>query len=215
MYKVEDYEFETEEQAKAARQELEQVHYLKEQTGMDDPDVVLTLYNKLVQRRVFSTPVGLGYLIELQDYLNAVPYIKKEEILPLLAEKTDLQKEQAKKPAKKQAAQKVKKEPDPEAEERAKQRQIHRQQEALVRKQIEKCNYYRKMFHISTFFAVVFALAMVGMVVITIISKDNVNIVNYENTLIDKYESWEQELNEREAQLEQREQQIEAQEGQE
>jgi hypothetical protein len=214
MYKVEEYEFETQDQAQAARQELEQVNYLKEQTGKGDPDVVLTLYNKLVQRRVFSTPVGLGYLIELQDYLNAVPYIKKEDILPLLAENTDSSKKQTQQPPKKQA-QKKPQEPDPEAEERARQRQLHRQQEALVRRQIEKSNHYRRLFHISTFFAVVFAVAMVGMVIITVISKDNVNIVNYENTLIDKYESWEQELNEREAQLELREQQLNIQEGQE
>jgi hypothetical protein len=214
MYKVEEYEFETQEQAQAARQELEQVNYLKEQTGKGDPDVVLTLYNKLVQRRVFSTPVGLGYLIELQDYLNAIPYIKKEDILPLLAENTDSSEKQAQQPKKKPAQKKPQK-PDPEAEERARQRQLHRQQEALVRRQIEKSNHYRRLFHISTFFAVVFAVAMVGMVIITMISKDNVNIVNYENTLIDKYESWEQELNEREAQLELREQQLDKQEGQE
>ena len=64
---------------------------------------------------------------------------------------------------------------------------------------------YQKLFHISTFFAVVFALGIIGMLVITWLSKDNVTILNYENKVIDKYEIWEKQLDERESQLEERE----------
>jgi hypothetical protein len=204
MFKVEGYEFETKEQAQAAAQEVEQIKYLREQTGKDDPDVVLTLYNKLVERHTFSTKIGLDYLIELKKYLDAVPYIKSEDILPLPTG----EKQPAR--AKKNAKPEIKKqdiEDDPEYE----RRRIQREQAALLRQEIKSRDHYKKMFHISTFFAVVFAVAIIGMVVITVISKDNVNIVNYENSLIDKYESWEQELNEREAQLELREQQVNGQ----
>jgi hypothetical protein len=210
MYKVEGYEFETQEQALAARQEAEQVSYLKQQTGKDDPDVVLTLYNRLVERGTFSTKVGLGYLMELREYLNAVPYIKDEDILPLPVGQTP----KAGQKDAKQAAKPAKKQPTPQEEEQAELRQRQRQQDSLLRQQIRSKNHYRRLFHISTFFAVVFALAVVGMLAITVVSKDNVTIVNYENSLIDKYESWEQELNEREAQLELREQQLNMQEEQ-
>lgn len=64
---------------------------------------------------------------------------------------------------------------------------------------------YQKLFHISTFFAVVFALGIIGMLVITWLSEDNVTILNYENKVIDKYEIWEKQLDERESQLEERE----------
>lgn len=40
---------------------------------------------------------------------------------------------------------------------------------------------------------------------ITWLSKDNVTILNYENKVIDKYEIWEKQLDERESQLEERE----------
>ena len=49
---------------------------------------------------------------------------------------------------------------------------------------------------------------ILGMFFITYISGNNVNIVNYENELINKYEKWEQELNEREAVLNEREAQL-------
>lgn len=54
-------------------------------------------------------------------------------------------------------------------------------------------------------FAVVFALGIIGMLVITWLSEDNVTILNYENKVIDKYEIWEKQLDERESQLEERE----------
>ena len=41
--------------------------------------------------------------------------------------------------------------------------------------------------------------------VITWLSEDNVTILNYENKVIDKYEIWEKQLDERESQLEERE----------
>ena len=71
---------------------------------------------------------------------------------------------------------------------------------------------YQKLFHISTFFAVVFALGIIGMLVITWLSKDNVTILNYENKVIDKYEIWEKQLDERESQLKEQESQLTEQE---
>ena len=55
---------------------------------------------------------------------------------------------------------------------------------------------------ILLFFSVVFVMIILGMFTISYYSKDNVNIINYENALIDKYEKWEAELIEREKQLE-------------
>ena len=55
------------------------------------------------------------------------------------------------------------------------------------------------------FFAIVFAVAIIGMFSITYLSGNNINIINYENELIDKYSSWEAELEAREAALEEKE----------
>lgn len=63
----------------------------------------------------------------------------------------------------------------------------------------------RNCFTSVHFSAVVFALGIIGMLVITWLSEDNVTILNYENKVIDKYEIWEKQLDERESQLEERE----------
>ncbi len=72
---------------------------------------------------------------------------------------------------------------------------------------------YKMLFHVSTFFAVIFAAGIVGMFVITFLSGNNVNIMNYESSVIDKYETWESELQEREQRILERERELEEQEG--
>ena len=66
-------------------------------------------------------------------------------------------------------------------------------------------NNYRRKYHRSLFFAIVFAIVIGAMFAITYVSGDNVTILNYENELIDKYENWEQKLDTREKELDQRE----------
>jgi hypothetical protein len=181
-----------------ARQEREQIRYFNSQTSMDDPDVVLQLYNRLVEREVFVTPVGISFLRELQEYLHMIPYIKNEEILPIpvyqpVPVKTDLAEQNQR------------------ARERAKRRRKQKAKE--YRRLKRKKNWdYQRLFHVSAFFAVVFALVIAGMISITVLSGNNVTIINYENEIIDKYEQWEKELEAREEQLNQREQSENSQE---
>lgn len=170
MYRVEGYAFETKEQAQIARKEGQDVRYIRSRTKMDNPDAVLNLYNKLVLKEMFVTPVGMDFLRELQEYLLTIPYIKNEDILPI-----------------------------PVYGEKAEE---------------EEKKDYRRPFYISTFLAVVFAVTIVGIFVVMWMSADNVNIINYENAVIDRYESWEQELSEKEAQLEEREKELERREAQ-
>ena len=66
-------------------------------------------------------------------------------------------------------------------------------------------NNYRRKYHRSLFFAIVFAIVIGAMFAITYVSGDNVTILNYENQLIDKYENWEQKLDTREKELDKRE----------
>lgn len=199
MYKIEGYEFETKKQAQIAQKEAEGIRYIKNQTGMDDPELVLDLYNKLVTREVFVTPVGIGFLRELQEYLHTTPYIKKDDILPIpvyrpqpVAEENEKEEKEVQRRAKKREEEKAK----------------------IVRDDRRKKNRdYRKAFYVSTFFAIIFAAGIIGMFVITFLSGNNVNIMNYESTVIDKYETWESQLEEREAQLKQRELELDGQEG--
>lgn len=156
---------------------------------MDDPDIVLALYNKLVLKEIFVTPVGYDFCTGFRNICIPFP-ISGEKIF--FRSRCMNQKEWF---------QKKKKQRGNKAEEKRQKNKEH-----VVSKNRRKKNRdYQKLFHISTFFAVVFALGIIGMLVITWLSEDNVTILNYENKVIDKYEIWEKQLDERESQLEERE----------
>ncbi len=194
MYKVGNYEFETQTQAQVAQKEAEGIRYIRSQTNMDDPDVVLQLYNRLILKEVFVTPVGFDFLRQLQEYLNTIPYIKNEDILPIPVYRPELVEEA-----------------DPEQERAVKARaeKRRRKKEKEFRAQQKRKNRdYHGAYVVSTFFAVVFALVIAGMFAITYLSDDNVTILNYENAIVDKYEDWQQSLDERERQLDERESEL-------
>lgn len=200
MYKVGNYEFETQAQADVAQKELEGVRYIRSQTNMDDPDVVLQLYNSLILKEVFVTPVGFDFLRQLQEYLNTIPYIKNEDILPIPVYRPELVEED-----------------DPKREKQVRDRaQKRRQKKAKeLRAQKKRKNRdYHGAYLVSTFFAVVFVLVIAGMFAITYLSDDNVNILNYENAIIDKYEDWQKALDKREKQLDERESELDEREDQ-
>ena len=62
-------------------------------------------------------------------------------------------------------------------------------------------NVYRDKYKTSLIFNMVFAIAVV-VILFLATTGDSVNIINYENKIIDRYEAWEQELTERESAVE-------------
>ena len=83
MYVVDGFEFQTKEEARQAKKESDGIRYIKDQTDMSDPDTVYKLYLRLNKPGYFFTPVGLSFLVELQEYLHTIPYIKNEDIRPI------------------------------------------------------------------------------------------------------------------------------------
>ena len=80
---VEGYSFTDENMAKQARTEADGVRYAKARTDMSKPDQVFNVYHRLIQQRMFQTPVGYAYMKELQDYLKTMPGIRSEDIRPI------------------------------------------------------------------------------------------------------------------------------------
>ena len=64
-WKVGGYQFGSKEDAELARQEEKKIAYLEAKMKYDRPEAVLGIYNKLVEQRVFRTPVGFAYLQKL------------------------------------------------------------------------------------------------------------------------------------------------------
>ena len=71
---------------------------------------------------------------------------------------------------------------------------------------------YKKPFYITLFFAIIFAFSIAGMFIITEISGNNVNIINYRNEILNEYSEWEQRLKEKEAELKEWEAELESRE---
>lgn len=88
-YMVAGYLFESEAEAKQAKKEADGISYIRAQTRMDDPDVILKLYHRLIKQEVFETVVGIEFLRELQEYLKSIPYIQKENIVPIPVRKKE------------------------------------------------------------------------------------------------------------------------------
>lgn len=85
-FPVDGFLFRDKEFADKAKKEREGIKYIREKASMDNPKIVLEVYNKIIQQELFETPIGIGYLRELQEYLMTNPQINKEEISPIPVE---------------------------------------------------------------------------------------------------------------------------------
>ena len=173
MINVDGFLFENEETAQLARKEEEGIRFIKQRTALDNPEVVLKLYKKLLEQELFVTPVGIRFLTELQNILLTSVYIARDEIPPITVKATEvIQKAESAKSA-----------------ETGKQ-----QVEAGNRVENKITDDYKKSFYVATFFAVVFAVSVLGMFIINAISGNNINIINYREKILNEYSGWEAEL---------------------
>ena len=65
MYNVDGFLFEDEATAQMARKEEEGIRFIKERSALDNPEVVMKLYKKLLEQKLFVTPVGIRFMVEL------------------------------------------------------------------------------------------------------------------------------------------------------
>ncbi len=161
--------------SEAEKKELEGIRYIQEKNDMQDMKTVLVLYNKLSEKELFHTQAGIDFMEELKNKLLAAPEIDNREI----AGYKDMRQ------AQKKSETKVSEEKKKEIEQRI-------------------INEYRYKYYNSLIINVILIIALVLGFFITTNSK-NVNIINYENRLIDKYAAWEEQLKERESIVTERE----------
>lgn len=184
-YEAEGFAFSNQALMEKAVKEAEGIRYVKMKTDMQNPEMVYKLYCQMVGQQVFETPVGYAYLYELQEYLKSNPSIINEEIpgIPVIFPEEYTSKNKSKSEnALKSTKTKTK----------------------IVRKIKVQNLDYKAWFRTSFFISVVLLLIVIGMFAVTATS-DNINILNYENALIEKYENWETKLNEKEERLRERE----------
>lgn len=161
-YLVGGYEFETVEEAREAKMELAAVQYFTNKTRGSSPETTCKLYQKMVEQKMFHTPVGNAFVKELGDYLVHHRFLEPPE------GETDAEKEKLYKAALKEL-------------ERTKAR--------------------------LTTWRIISIILAVGIAVMVYIAStsSNVNILNYETALQDRYSAWEQELKNKESRIKERE----------
>lgn len=177
---VEGFCFSDEKIASQAKRESDGVRYIRENTNMENPEVVLKLYRKLMEEKIFETPVGIGFLKELRDYLLKASDIKEEELEAIPIELSSKEDEV---------------------------RNIKREKTAFKGRMERKLEEERKKRRVSRILNLFLIIVVIGMIMVTLTS-DNPNIINYENKLVDKYAQWQQELEEREQTVSEKEKEL-------
>ena len=176
---VNGYCFGSLQDAKEARNESQTIAYFKEKTRGRTAGNFLALYDKLLDEKVFKTPVGWEYLKQLQEEILKSD-ISPDQVRPitLYTGFTYRVQEDAQKAAMRQA-------------------------EAIAQRK-EKKDY---RFRVSLCVNFLLAVLVAGMFLITLKS-DNPNILNYKQVLTNQYASWEQNLTERENRIREKEQEL-------
>ena len=195
-YEAGGFVFRTKKEAELAQREIEGTKYLRQKLDMENPNAVFSIYQNLIEQDLFETPVGYCFLKELRDYLLMIPAISNEEVLaiPIRYPQTEEEEKKQKKEQKK--------------EEQRKERQREKEKAKNKKEQKKEGQNYKGRCQFFMVTSLILFISVVSMMLLAATS-DNVNILNYENKLIDKYSSWEQELEEREQAVKEQEQALE------
>lgn len=183
---IEGFRFTNAQLAAQAKREADGVRYIKENTDMENPEMVLHLYHKLITEELFETPIGIGFLKELRDYLSAVPSIREPELETISVEKL------------------LKSTETRTSIEKAGRERKKQQDKVNADKKLEQT---KKNFRNSLLCNLFLVIVVIGMFIVAT-TGDHPNILSYENKIIDKYAEWQQELEEREQAVKVREQEL-------
>ena len=201
VWEVSGFVFENEEQAKLAQKEVEGIQYIHDNMNMDNPQMVQEIYQRIMAQELFHTPIGYAYLKELQDYLKGLPGVDASEIpgIPVKDMGLDLDHVAGKEKSGEHQNENADKNPEEQDDEAAgsdikvTEKEKKKQQEQQETKLQKRCR-------ILLSANIVLIIIVIAMFAISLTS-GSTTILNYETKIINKYEEWEQELDEREAAL--------------
>lgn len=179
---ISGFSFANPAEAVQAEKEAEGVKFIKEKADMSNPDMVLNIYNKMIQQKLFETAVGYAYMKELQEYLQSIPFINSEDIKPIPILHPTLEESLRK---------------------RSRRSEEKPKEGGKKESQVVNVN-YKTRYRLTSALSIIFAICIVAMFAITA-TTNNTTIVNYEQEIINRYEAWETELTEREEAVQEKE----------
>ena len=177
-FMVGGYEFATKEEAQLAKDELNAIKYLSQKTNSKDPKQVYSLYNKIIERKLFSTHVGMNYLKNLQTFLYKSDEIPNDKIQPIPI--------------------------NAETQGEINIRRERSEFKSELRDMSVKVAKYKNNFTRVMILNVLLIIIIIAMFVILNINY-NPNIINYEVNIQNKYSQWQEKLQSQEESLNARE----------
>lgn len=177
-FMVGGYEFATKEEAQLAKDELNAIKYLSQKTNSKDPKQVYSLYNKIIERKLFSTHVGMNYLKNFQTFLYKSDEIPNDKIQPIPI--------------------------NAETQGEINIRRERSEFKSELRDMSVKVAKYKNNFTRVMIINVVLIIIIIAMFVI-LNTSSNPNIINYEVNIQNKYSQWQEQLQSQEESLNARE----------
>ena len=175
---INGFQFGSEKDVNQAKSEKLKIQKLEEKMDYENPQMVLMVYKKAIENRIFKTPIGYEYLKELQKTIGKNSRLQKE-IPPIPVNQVyHLRDSTAPVVEKVKASQKPKK---PKKE----------KQEFFTRKT-------------SIIWNIILAILVIVMFYIST-TGSKPTVLNYEKALQNRYAQWEQELEQRESELREKE----------
>lgn len=159
-----------------AKREQKAVEVMTNRLDMNKPDTVLRAYKQITSQKLFHTQVGYDFLKGMQNYLITNPEIDNSEIYPIEIDS----------PEESLMAMNI-----------AREKRGEKAKSMSGKNSGKDSGSKAKIFMATT---IILGITVVAMFIITLTAKVP-TVLNYEKVLLDRYSTWEQELNEREAEV--------------
>ena len=171
-FTVAGYKFATKEEAQDAKDELNAIKYLSSKTDGKDPKQVYMLYNQILDKQLFNTPVGIDYLKELQQFLYINKDIPNDKIRPIPINN--------------------------ELSEMLDEKKIPLKVKDEIRQLKRDKNRYKDKYIKLMIVNIVLVVVIAAMAVI-LKTSSTPTVIDYERKLQDKYATWQEQLESQEA----------------
>ncbi len=200
-YNIGGYIFDDENKAKKAAKELKAVEYILGQIRDSDEKAVLAVYKKLLNQRMFSTEIGMSFLAQLRQNLLDSEVFTPEDIPPVYSLEEppkDVTPEEKTEDTNSSSDEKVSK---------AKKEKADKKVVAKVTNDSSEIKRLKAINKVLLILCIALLLCVLGMFYVST-TINSPTILDYEEKLIDKYSSWEQDLTEREEAIKEKEQEL-------
>ncbi len=196
---VNGFAFENPTTGSEALKEQEAIEYVNKQLNFDDTKSLLALYNQMVTRRMFHTEVGFSYLKSIQDYLM------KSDVDPAVIESIPIASSEAEIDSNSYNNDSSERKEEQSKEKRTNNR--HNDDIKAKNRERKLISKNKRLMKLSVSFIVISIVLVItiGAMFVIANTSNNPTILNYEEVLQNKYASWEQDLQKREADLEKKE----------